>query len=157
MRFTTTYFALAISLTGVNADILSFSGNQCNGNRGSEVKCDNSCHSFSGRSSFKVGTYPFINIHKHKLEPLFSFRLQFPALAVSRSMRTLIANSKSTGSAMMDLAHAALSTPAAAHLLWPTHAALTRFACNRRPRTRSCWWRGSIVLSMLNLLPYLKS
>ena len=55
---------------------------------------------------------------------------------------------------MMDMAHAALSTPT--QILCPTHVALTIFASNLRLRTRSCWWRGGTVLSMSNLLPSLK-
>ena len=60
MRFTAAYFALAIALTGVNADILAFSGSECNGGEGENVPCDDSCVAFSNRHSFRVGTYPLL-------------------------------------------------------------------------------------------------
>ncbi|KAF9479150.1 hypothetical protein BDN70DRAFT_807527 [Pholiota conissans] len=37
------------------ADIVAFTGTQCDGNAGSDVACDGSCHSFSTRHSFQVG------------------------------------------------------------------------------------------------------
>ena len=36
------------------ADIIAFSGNTCDGDAGSNVACDGSCHSFSSRHSFQV-------------------------------------------------------------------------------------------------------
>ena len=61
MRFTAALFALAIILTGVNADIVAFSGSNCDGDEGANVKCDNSCHSFGNRHSLLV------NIRKYSL------------------------------------------------------------------------------------------
>ena len=54
MRFTNAFFALAIAIAGVNADIVGFSGFGCSGDEGLNVPCDDSCHQFGGRHSFRV-------------------------------------------------------------------------------------------------------
>ena len=63
MRFITAYLVLAIALTGINADITAFNGDQCDGDEGENVACDDACSGFTDRHSFRVGTYSFINIH----------------------------------------------------------------------------------------------
>ena len=57
MRFTNAFFALAIAIAGVNADIVGFSGFGCSGDEGLNVPCDDSCHQFGGRHSFRVCAY----------------------------------------------------------------------------------------------------
>ena len=71
---------------------------------------------------------------------------------MSRSIRTLAAKPKSAGSPMMEMVHAAMSTPA--RLLGPSNVALTTSASNRR--SRCCRWRKKTNLSMSNILPCLK-
>ncbi|KAJ4472226.1 hypothetical protein J3R30DRAFT_3685686 [Lentinula aciculospora] len=45
---------LISSSTNVAADIIAWSGVDCDGDEGANVACDGSCHSFEGRHSFEV-------------------------------------------------------------------------------------------------------
>ncbi|KAF8192919.1 hypothetical protein BJ912DRAFT_249767 [Pholiota molesta] len=58
MRWTTAMPFLLISVSHLDvlcrADIIAFSGTLCDGDAGSDVACDGSCHSFSTRHSFQV-------------------------------------------------------------------------------------------------------
>ena len=63
MRFNAAYFALAIALTGINADMVAMDGDLCDGAQGENIDCTGDCGTFSGRHSFAVGTNLFINIH----------------------------------------------------------------------------------------------
>ncbi|KAF9477197.1 hypothetical protein BDN70DRAFT_767270, partial [Pholiota conissans] len=45
---------LLVFVAFATADIIAFSGNLCDGDAGSDVACDGSCHSFSNRHSFQV-------------------------------------------------------------------------------------------------------
>jgi hypothetical protein len=47
-------FSLSFYAMVVLADISAFSGTACDGDVGADVACDGSCHSFSGRHSFKA-------------------------------------------------------------------------------------------------------
>ncbi|KAJ7589886.1 hypothetical protein C8J56DRAFT_783497 [Mycena floridula] len=52
--FSTVFIAVLLAALNVNADIVGFSGDACNGDKGGNVACDGSCHSFTGRHSFKA-------------------------------------------------------------------------------------------------------
>ena len=46
--------AFSMCISPSIADIIGFSGNECDGAEGDDVPCDGSCHSFSGRHSFEA-------------------------------------------------------------------------------------------------------
>ncbi|PPQ93406.1 hypothetical protein CVT25_004723 [Psilocybe cyanescens] len=56
MHFTLVKLSLIlVTLVSISkADIVAFSGNTCDGNGGSNVKCDGKCIGFSGRHSYRV-------------------------------------------------------------------------------------------------------
>ena len=63
MRFTAALSALAIALTGINADLVAFTGSDCSGDEGDNVSCDGACWEDGIRQSFEVHIHnPFINI-----------------------------------------------------------------------------------------------
>lgn len=65
----TTMRLLSLALTVVSmvaymavpsaADIIAFSGSECDGDEGLNVPCDGSCHQFTGRESFEVRIFLF--------------------------------------------------------------------------------------------------
>ena len=46
--------AALLAVLSVNADLIAWSGNTCDGDQGNNVPCDGSCHQFGGRHSFEV-------------------------------------------------------------------------------------------------------
>ncbi|PPQ96767.1 hypothetical protein CVT26_006256 [Gymnopilus dilepis] len=58
MKFTSPFiylaFVLVVSLSAEADTIVAFSGSSCDGDVGSTVQCDGSCHQFSGRHSLRI-------------------------------------------------------------------------------------------------------